>query len=60
MQNEETICTRPPHRSLKMLRAPLTGLILVEAACAVGPRRVELPTPQPLAPRQQLEVWRGA
>jgi hypothetical protein len=36
----------------------LTGLILVETACTVGPRRVELPTPQPLAPRQQLEVWR--
>jgi hypothetical protein len=42
-----------------MLRVLLTGLILGEPACTVGPRRVELPTPQPLGPRQQLEVWRG-
>lgn len=40
-------------------RLLLTGLVLVEAACTVGPRRVELPTPEPLPPRQQLEVWRG-
>jgi hypothetical protein len=37
----------------------LTGLIFLQAACTAEPRRVELPTPQPFAPRQQLEVWRG-
>jgi len=42
------------------MRILLTGLMLLQPACKVGPRLVELPpTPQPFAPRQQLEVWRG-
>jgi hypothetical protein len=40
------------------LRLALTGLILVETACA-GPHRVEFPSSQPFPQRQQLEIWQG-
>jgi hypothetical protein len=39
--------------------ALLTALLLLEAACTAGPRRVDLPTPAPLGPRQELELWQA-